>query len=90
MHEYGSETPNLILRDITEERCKQHPTEKDLEEVCEQQDEVTGSDDGNANDVFAATPKINKTRRELTVLLNQAKHELDNSEKGLNQLEQLM
>ncbi|XP_052812883.1 uncharacterized protein LOC128240323 isoform X2 [Mya arenaria] len=60
---------------------------EDLEEVCEQQDEVTGSDDGNANDVFAATPKINKTRRELTVLLNQAKHELDNSEKTRKQLE---
>ncbi|WAR14192.1 hypothetical protein MAR_004297 [Mya arenaria] len=54
---------------------------EDLEEVCEQQEEVTGSDDGSANDVFASTPKINKTRRELTVLLNQAKHELDNSEK---------
>ncbi|WAR05580.1 hypothetical protein MAR_020949, partial [Mya arenaria] len=54
---------------------------EDLDEVCEQQDEVTGSDDGNANDVFASTPKINKTRRELTVLLNQAKDELDNSEK---------
>ncbi|WAR20363.1 hypothetical protein MAR_002201 [Mya arenaria] len=54
---------------------------EDLEEVCEQQEEVTGSDDGSANDVFASTPKINKTRRELNVLLNQAKHELDNSEK---------
>ncbi|WAR10563.1 hypothetical protein MAR_035639 [Mya arenaria] len=54
---------------------------EDLDEVCEQQDEVTGSDDGNSNDVFASTPKINKTRRELTVLLNQAKDELDNSEK---------
>ncbi|WAR10518.1 hypothetical protein MAR_035594 [Mya arenaria] len=54
---------------------------EDLEEVCEQREEVTGSDDGNASDVFASTPKITKTRRELTVLLNQAKHELYNSEK---------
>ncbi|XP_052812887.1 uncharacterized protein LOC128240324 isoform X2 [Mya arenaria] len=61
---------------------------EDLDEVCEQQDEVTGSDDGNANDVFAFTPKVNKTRRELTVLLNQAKDELDNSEKTRKQFEQ--
>ncbi|XP_052814294.1 uncharacterized protein LOC128241414 isoform X2 [Mya arenaria] len=59
---------------------------EDLDEVCEQQDEVTGSGDGNANDVFASTPKINKTRRELTVLLNQAKLELDNSEKTQKEL----
>ncbi|XP_052814777.1 uncharacterized protein LOC128241749 isoform X2 [Mya arenaria] len=61
---------------------------EDLKEVCEQQDEVTGSDDGNANDVFASLPKINKTRRELTVLLNQAKHESDISEKTRKQFEQ--
>ncbi|XP_052814687.1 uncharacterized protein LOC128241692 [Mya arenaria] len=53
---------------------------EDLEEVCEQQDEVTGSDDGSANDVVASTAKINKTRRELNVLLNQIKQDLDKSE----------
>ncbi|XP_052814084.1 uncharacterized protein LOC128241155 [Mya arenaria] len=61
---------------------------EDLDEVCEQQDEVTGSDDGNANNVFVSTPKVNKTRRELTVVLNQAKDELDNSEKTRKQFEQ--
>ncbi|WAR20350.1 hypothetical protein MAR_002188 [Mya arenaria] len=52
---------NVILKCVFE----------DLEEVCEQQEEVTGSDDGTAND----------TRRELTALLNQLKQDLDQSEK---------
>ncbi|WAR20362.1 hypothetical protein MAR_002200, partial [Mya arenaria] len=52
-----------------------------LEEVCEHQEEVTGSDDGNANDFGASTTKINQTRRELTVLLSQIKQDLDQSEK---------
>ncbi|WAR10607.1 hypothetical protein MAR_035683, partial [Mya arenaria] len=54
---------------------------EDLEEVCEQQEEVTGSDDGSANDVVASTTKINKTRRELTALLSQLKQDLDQSKK---------
>ncbi|WAR10525.1 hypothetical protein MAR_035601 [Mya arenaria] len=54
---------------------------QDLEEVCEQQEEVNGSDDGNANDVVASTTKINKTRREFTLLLSQVKQDLDQSEK---------
>ncbi|WAR10618.1 hypothetical protein MAR_035694, partial [Mya arenaria] len=54
---------------------------EDLEEVCEQHEEVTGSDDGNTDDVVAPPTKISKTRRELTALLNQAKHNLDTSEK---------
>ncbi|WAR10549.1 hypothetical protein MAR_035625, partial [Mya arenaria] len=60
---------------------KQNILSKDLEEVCEHQEEVTGSDDGNANDVGASTTKINQTRRELTVLLSQIKQDLDQSEK---------
>ncbi|WAR10468.1 hypothetical protein MAR_035544 [Mya arenaria] len=59
---------------------------EDLEEICEQHEEVTGSDDGSASDVCASTTKIKKTRRELIALLTQVKQE---SEKGLNQLEQL-
>ncbi|XP_052813184.1 uncharacterized protein LOC128240550 isoform X2 [Mya arenaria] len=59
---------------------------EDLEEVCEQQDEVTGSDDGSANDVCASTTKIKKTRRELTALLSQIKQDLDQSEKTRNAL----
>ncbi|XP_052819998.1 uncharacterized protein LOC128245813 [Mya arenaria] len=59
---------------------------EDLEEVCEHQEEVTGSDDGNANDVGASTTKINQTRRELTVLLSQIKQDLDQSEKARNAL----
>ncbi|WAR10626.1 hypothetical protein MAR_035702, partial [Mya arenaria] len=51
----------------------------DLEDLCELQEEVTGSDDGNTNDVVACTTKINKTRRELTAMLNQIKQD---SEKG--------
>ncbi|WAR10625.1 hypothetical protein MAR_035701 [Mya arenaria] len=54
---------------------------EDLEDVCEQHEEVTGSDDGNTDDVATSTPEINKTRRVLTALLNQAKHNLDQSEK---------
>ncbi|XP_052821311.1 uncharacterized protein LOC128246857 [Mya arenaria] len=54
---------------------------EDLEEVCAHQEEITGSDDGNANDVGASTTKINQTRRELTVLLSQIKQDLDQSEK---------
>ncbi|XP_052760766.1 uncharacterized protein LOC128203400 isoform X2 [Mya arenaria] len=54
---------------------------EDLEEVCEHQEEVTGSDDGNSDDVFISPAKINKTRRELTALLNQIKQDLDQSEK---------
>ncbi|WAR10362.1 hypothetical protein MAR_035438, partial [Mya arenaria] len=54
---------------------------EDLEEVCEQQEEVNGSDDGNANDVVTSATKIIKTRRELTALLNQAIHKLNYSEK---------
>ncbi|WAR10455.1 hypothetical protein MAR_035531, partial [Mya arenaria] len=54
---------------------------EDLEEVCEQQEEVTGSDDGNLNDVVASRTKISKTRRELTALLYQTKQDLDQSEK---------
>ncbi|XP_052814398.1 uncharacterized protein LOC128241478 isoform X3 [Mya arenaria] len=59
---------------------------QDLEEVCEQQEEVNGSDDGNANDVVASTTKINKTRREFTLLLSQVKQDLDQSEKARNAL----
>ncbi|XP_052768559.1 structural maintenance of chromosomes protein 2-like [Mya arenaria] len=67
---------NVILKCVFE----------DLEEVCEQQEEVTGSDDGTANDVVASLAKINKTRRELTALLNQLKQDLDQSEKARNVL----
>ncbi|XP_052812185.1 uncharacterized protein LOC128239790 isoform X2 [Mya arenaria] len=55
---------------------------EDFEEVYEQHEEVTGSDDGNSNDVFISPAKINKTRRELTALLNQLKQDLDQSEKA--------
>ncbi|WAR08832.1 hypothetical protein MAR_018790, partial [Mya arenaria] len=61
---------------------------EDFEEVCEHQEEVTGSDDGNDYDFVASTNKINKTRLELTALLNQVKQDLDRSEKGLNPLGQ--
>ncbi|XP_052813574.1 uncharacterized protein LOC128240768 isoform X3 [Mya arenaria] len=54
---------------------------EDLEEVCEQQEEVTGSDDGQANDVVPFITEINKTRRELATLLKNARNELDESEK---------
>ncbi|XP_052813324.1 myosin-11-like isoform X1 [Mya arenaria] len=59
---------------------------EDLEEVCEQQEEVNGSDDGNANDVVTSATKIIKTRRELTALLNQAIHKLNYSEKTQKEL----
>ncbi|XP_052768558.1 uncharacterized protein LOC128208903 isoform X2 [Mya arenaria] len=55
---------------------------EDFEEVYEQHEEVTGSDDGNSNDVFISPAKINKTRRELTAVLNQLKQDLDQSEKA--------
>ncbi|XP_052814060.1 uncharacterized protein LOC128241125 [Mya arenaria] len=54
---------------------------EDLEELCEQHEEVTGSDDGHANDVVALITEINKTRRELTSLLKHSRSELDESEK---------
>ncbi|WAR10926.1 hypothetical protein MAR_036002 [Mya arenaria] len=54
---------------------------EDLEEVCEQQEEVTGSDDAQANDVVAFTTGINKTRHEFSALLQKARNELDESEK---------
>ncbi|XP_052786765.1 myosin heavy chain, muscle-like [Mya arenaria] len=54
---------------------------EDLDEVCELQEEVTGSDDGLANDDVASTTDFHKTRRELSALLNQAKQGVDNSEK---------
>ncbi|XP_052786303.1 uncharacterized protein LOC128221742 [Mya arenaria] len=53
---------------------------EDLEEVCEQQKEAMGSNDGNFSDIFESKIEINKTRRELTALLNQAKQDLDNTE----------
>ncbi|XP_052765726.1 uncharacterized protein LOC128206992 [Mya arenaria] len=52
---------------------------EDLEDVCEHQDEVTGSDDGSVNDVFEPTTEIQKTRRELTALSHKAKEYLDKS-----------
>ncbi|XP_052812878.1 myosin-11-like isoform X2 [Mya arenaria] len=68
---------------------------EDLEEVCEHQEEVTGSDDGNLDNVVASPTKICKTRREFTALLNQIKQDLDKSEKTrrehtalLNQIKQ--
>ncbi|XP_052814381.1 uncharacterized protein LOC128241476 isoform X2 [Mya arenaria] len=54
---------------------------EDLEEICEQHEEVTGSDDGHANDVVAFITEINKTRRELTALLKKTGNEIDESEK---------
>ncbi|WAR10608.1 hypothetical protein MAR_035684 [Mya arenaria] len=54
---------------------------EDLEEVCEQHEENTGSDDVHANDVVAFITEINKTRRELIALLKKARNELDESEK---------
>ncbi|WAR10617.1 KMT5A-like protein [Mya arenaria] len=56
---------------------------EDLEEVCELHEEVTGSDDGDSDDVATSTTEKNKTRRGLTALLNQAKHNLDQSEKKM-------
>ncbi|XP_052814103.1 uncharacterized protein LOC128241181 [Mya arenaria] len=55
----------------------------DLEDLCELQEEVTGSDDGNTNDVVACTTKINKTRRELTAMLNQIKQDSEKDRKSL-------
>ncbi|XP_052812140.1 uncharacterized protein LOC128239759 isoform X2 [Mya arenaria] len=55
---------------------------EDLEEVCEQHEENTGSDDVHANDVVAFITEINKTRRELIALLKKARNELDESEKA--------
>ncbi|XP_052814562.1 cingulin-like protein 1 isoform X2 [Mya arenaria] len=69
---------NVILKCVFE----------DLEEVCEHQVEVTGSDDRNANDVCASTTKINKTRREHLALLSQVKQGLNQSEKKRKILEQ--
>ncbi|WAR10814.1 hypothetical protein MAR_035890 [Mya arenaria] len=54
---------------------------QDLEEVCEQQEEVTGSDDAQANDVVALLTGLNKTRREFSALLQKARNELDESDK---------
>ncbi|XP_052786375.1 uncharacterized protein LOC128221813 [Mya arenaria] len=53
---------------------------EDLEEVCELQKDTTGSDDGNVNGVVVSNADINKTRRELAALFNQAKQDLDNTE----------
>ncbi|XP_052814884.1 uncharacterized protein LOC128241830 isoform X3 [Mya arenaria] len=75
---FGFKENNVILQCLFE----------DLEDVCEQQEEVTGSDDGNAKDVVASATKINKTRRELTALLSQVKQELYQSEKKKKILEQ--
>ncbi|XP_052814822.1 uncharacterized protein LOC128241780 [Mya arenaria] len=47
---------------------------EDLEDVCEQHEEVTGSDDGHANDVVAFVTEVNKTRRELTAFLKKARN----------------
>ncbi|WAR20351.1 hypothetical protein MAR_002189, partial [Mya arenaria] len=58
---------------------------EDLEEVCEQQEEVTGSDDGSANEFVASTTKVNKTRRELTAMM---KKDFNQAEKKWNLLEQ--
>ncbi|WAR10783.1 hypothetical protein MAR_035859, partial [Mya arenaria] len=63
---------------------------EDLEEVCEQQEEVTGSDDGQANDVVPFITEINKTRRELATLLKNARNELDESEKTQRELTALL
>ncbi|XP_052761922.1 myosin-2 heavy chain-like [Mya arenaria] len=60
---------------------------EDLEEDCEEEEEVTGSDDDNATDDVACTKEIPKTRREITALMNQAKHDLEKSEKGRQKLE---
>ncbi|WAR10597.1 hypothetical protein MAR_035673, partial [Mya arenaria] len=56
---------------------------KNLEEVFEQHEDVTGSDDGHANGVVAFITEINKTWRELTALLKNARNELDESENGI-------
>ncbi|XP_052813816.1 uncharacterized protein LOC128240879 [Mya arenaria] len=58
---------------------------EDLEEICEQHEEVTGSDDGSASDVCASTTKIKKTRRELIALLTQVKQESEKKRKILEQ-----
>ncbi|WAR10615.1 hypothetical protein MAR_035691 [Mya arenaria] len=62
----------------------------DLEEVCDQHEEVTGSDDENSDDDATSTTELNKTRRDLTALLNQAKHNLEQSEKTRRELTTLL
>ncbi|WAR17898.1 hypothetical protein MAR_032492 [Mya arenaria] len=61
-----------------------------LGEVCEQHEEVTGSDEVHANDVDAFITGTSNTRRELGALLKKARNELDESEKTRRELGALL
>ncbi|WAR17789.1 DTX3L-like protein [Mya arenaria] len=54
---------------------------EDLEDVCEHQDEVTGSDDGSVNDVFEPTTEIQKERLTVEAELKRTKADLNRVEK---------